>query len=301
MGLRKLPSYQENPKNRIFQFGKDWELCLENKLKCRDERLGKYYQSAPDGEGYSEVSLWIINQLCEEWPEWFQKTNVKNEKTFDLIAKHTGDLISVENLSLNVNASKFRFQNPVDLFDALAMQVPEDLVIQKCEKDFSKDYCAKIHLCHANGWSAEWAVSKDFNAIHARVPNINNIVRDTSKMLSAIVNSKTPLERIGAVNFRTSPQLNRHPEIPENERHIPFHHQNNPNLFLRFERQCVVGFPESCSFLFTIRTYMTQISPQMPQDKWTSFVNCLKSSSEGTNPHKFLQNNREELNKWVQI
>lgn len=299
MGLRRLPSYQETQKNQIFQFGNDWLDCLANKKACREERLSKYYQVASQGN-HTEICLWIINTLCQEHPEFFTKQNITDSQSFDLVASHTNDVIAVRNGMLEVSKSHIQsFESPQDLFDAIAMQVPEDLVVQACDEDYKTNHCARIHLCHANGWSAEWAVKKDFDEIHARVPRISTIIRDSAKMLKAIVESSSPMERVGAVNFRTSPALNRHPEIPDEKRHIPFHHLNNKSLYLRFERQCVVGFASTKQFLFTIRTYRTQLDPTMPEDLWNSFEKCMENASDGTNPHKFLESNRAELMMWL--
>lgn len=300
IGLRRLPSYQEKAKNQIFQIGNDWHTALENKRACRAERLSKYYQTHSAASDHRAICAWIIDQLCREWPDKFSRTFLHASEDFDLTCAHTGDTLAIRDGALQIAQSDIvSFADPVDLFDAIAMQIPEDLVIQSCASDFSSDHCSRIHLCHANGWSAEWAVGKSFDAIHARVPRIQTIIRDTSKILRAIVSSTAPMERVGAVNFRTSPILNRHPEIPEEKRHQPFHHLNHPYLFLRFERQCVVGFADSRDFLFTIRTYLTQISPRMPLDKWESFLLCLNADSDGTNPDRFLNSNREELLRWT--
>jgi hypothetical protein len=300
IGLRRLPNDLSCDKNKIFHLGTDWQECLENKRECRTERLGKYYQNNTLID-HRPVCRFIIKTLCTEHPETFILKSLTPTASL-LSCKHTGDQIAFDDGHINLTKSQITsFKDPTDLFDALCMQVAEDLVIQQCGSDYKTDQCAHIHLCHANGWSAEWAIGKSFDAIHARVPNIENIIRDSSKILRSIVESTATLERIGAVNFRTSPNLNRHPEIPDHERHVPFHTQTNPNLFLRFERQCVVGFKSELQFLFTIRTYRTQISPLMPEDKWKAFVKALSQSSDGTNPHKFLESNRSELLSWAGI
>ena len=41
-----------------------------------------------------------------------------------------------------------------DLFDALAAQVCEDLVVMKVDPITGKDYAQAIHLMAPNGWSA---------------------------------------------------------------------------------------------------------------------------------------------------
>ncbi|HVJ65779.1 MAG TPA: heme-dependent oxidative N-demethylase subunit alpha family protein [Bdellovibrionota bacterium] len=300
IGLRRLPTDRQDARNKIFQMGTDWQECLENKRLCRVERLGKYYQSHA-ARPPRAISLWIMNELAAEYPDLFALSQSPSGPS--LHAKHTGDVIAA---SAEGDLDRTRSQlnsfavEAVDLFDALAMQVPEDLVVQGCADDYSQDECQQVHLCHANGWSAEWAIGKSFDAIHARVPRIETIIRDTAKILRAIVESPAVMERIGAVNFRTSAQLNRHPEIPEEKRHVPFHHRDNAHLYLRFERQCTVGFAAEKAFLFTIRTYRTQLDPGMPLDAWKSFVQAMAQSSDGTNPHRFLASNRDELLRWIQ-
>lgn len=296
IGLRRLTADPPNTLNKIFHMGVDWQACLENKRRCRTERLAKYYQHT--GEAPYKVCLWMMHTLGREYPEVFEVSG--DDTLLTLTAAHTGDKICARAGILDRGASKFvSFANPFDLFDALAMQVPEDLVLQKCLDDYRQDSCVRIHLCHANGWSAEWAINKSFDAIHARIPRIDTIIRDSAKMLKALVESKSAMERLGAVNFRTAPDLNRHPDIPEAERHVPFDHDLNPSLYLRFERQCVVGFAAEREFLFTIRTYRTQIAPTMPKNKWHAFTQLMQAPSDGTNPHRFLELNRTELLSWI--
>ena len=237
-------------------------------------------------------------KLESEYPDLFN-FQAKDSFNWSLSASHTGDLIIVKNSCLDKDSKFNGFDQATDVFDALAMQVEEDLVYQGSQNEYKTDECQAIHLSQANGWSAEWAIGKSFDEIHMRVPRIKEIIRDTSKIIKSIVEAPFPTERIGAVNFRTSSALNRHPEIPEHIRHVPFHHEKNPNLFLRFERQTVSGFKKESAFLFTIKTYITQISPDMNKSKWESFKLCLEQSSEKSNPHKFIELNRIELEKWV--
>jgi hypothetical protein len=190
-------------------------------------------------------------------------------------------------------------QNYIDLFDALAMQLPEDLVIQEVRECGTNDKSLAIHLCHANGWSAADNIGQSFNWIHQHVPRINNIIPHPQKMLEAIMKSQNGYERLGANSIRSCIQLDRHPRILDEDKNPPFN-LDKENFYLRFERQCVCPITSN-QFLFTIRTYITQVSQLMLDNSFFErFISSRKFMQENSRLQNFLDKNSEIWEKYFQ-
>lgn len=130
-------------------------------------------------------------------------------------------------------------------FQQLAMQMREDLAIH-CTTD-KKDWLAAAHVCFPSGWYLEDKIGLSFNEVHQRIPDMR--LSNSSKLVEAMVYS-TPYERyVWKVIFEE--QVNGHPKLPKKEFNI-----NNPELWIRYERQTIIGFPDIKSSLFTICQYL---------------------------------------------
>ncbi len=265
IGLRRL-NYDDPRKNKVFQRDEFIGEFIENKCKCMIEDESKYFRRAL-GIDLSNVENFIARTLETEYPKHFSKF---------------GESIT---------------------FDELAMLVAEDLVVH-CFND-DRDWAEAIHLCHANGWSAEQMFNWTFDQIHAKVPRMKEIGQGEKikKMIKSIVSTDRIMERIAAVSFRTDSILNRHPKAKIE--HKPFCLETNPNLFIRFERQTVKGFKKvgneensPSGFLFTIRTYFVDISKLRGE-----YLQRVKEAFENPDPkvfsYKFIKNNREQVLKWI--
>ncbi|NCN27050.1 DUF3445 domain-containing protein, partial [bacterium] len=214
IGLRKLPKDKlKDPRNFIFQIDEFFAHYRKNKIECRKEKLCKYYQVVAPAP--QELIQFFLDTLLDEYPQSFKLTRLEKNWQFEcLLSKET--LVFDEKLNLLEAQSKYERDEVggpyVDAWDALSMQVSEDLVLQKVPGN-ERDFTQVIHLCHANGWSAEGAVGQSFDKIHEDVPGINKLIPDSRKILSAILRSEHTMERVGALQYRTSGELNRHPQI----------------------------------------------------------------------------------------
>jgi hypothetical protein len=143
-------------------------------------------------------------------------------------------------------------------FEALALQVPEDLVFYAREGDSDIGSVTWAHLMSAADWSATWAIGKSFTEIHAEVKKVDGspIIKHPPGMIKGIMKMSDSVERVGAISFRTCFKQNLHPDIdPE----YSWTFDDNQELYIRFERQTVTPVPEMNGFLFTIRPYYANL------------------------------------------
>lgn len=135
----------------------------------------------------------------------------------------------------------FEKENASCNFSQLAPKLNEDVAIH-CVDD-KRDWLAAAHICFPSGWLPEEKAGKSFLEIHSPVPGMR---RDNSHKLAKMMVSGSYFERyVWGVIFED--RINGHPRIPKKQFDI-----NNPVLFIRYERQIVVGFPELSTALFVI-------------------------------------------------
>jgi hypothetical protein len=291
VGLKKLPMYSDPKKDSRFQFDNKFALYHEAKVVARNERLPKYYQNT------------LRTNLTEILKDIIQDLSVNHADNFAfmenaLVCRLTGDELTFDD-EFNLVSFKSNLAVPfVDALDAISMQISEDLVIHAIDE--TGDFASAIHLCHPNGWSAEQFIGLNFQAIHEGVPRMEKIVPKSLQMVRGIISSPFILERVAAISFRTDTLLNRHPEVPDHARHMPFDKELNPNLFMRLERQTVTGYKNSNAFLFTIKTYFVDCN-QKHVDR--SKHECIRSVFEINDPlvysNKFINTNQAAVLSWL--
>lgn len=300
---RKVPE----PKNRIFQIDEYYNEYIKSKLACRDENLDLYYQTLNTVDK-TPIIKFLINRLLREYLNMFEieiqdkKIYLTNTQTFEVLV-FDKDYALINAYFLNGEKRDY-----LDSFDALAMQVPEDLVIHTVQpkwvkdgmteddnKDDLVDFADTIHLCHANGWSADQDIGASFAEIHDFLPEKNKFFPNPTKMIQGFINGMATFERIGAISFRTNTDLNVHPNKPRNDK---FHPVKNPNLILRFERQTVTGFKDIDAMLFTIRTYFVDVNNKDSVKK-ANFINALEADTSHVYSAEFLEEHKADILKWL--
>lgn len=311
MGLKKLKTFAQDSseRNKTFQFGESFSELRKSKEICRTERLGKYYQKT--NEVFPEIIQYIVESLVEENSQHFKLETTSDITT--LVCLHTDEEL-VFNDKWELVDQKTNLSVPfVDAFDALAMQVPEDLVIHKIpsgqinpfkSEEDKRDYAAYIHLCHCNGWNAEWALNKTFNEIHEFVPRINEIVPNATRMMLSFLNQEWRFERVAAISFKTSHFINRH----EEEMKLwakPFL-LKDPCMNLRVERQTVRGFPKSEAFLFTIRTYLynldvsqSEVEEDIKTKRREKILETFNNPDPKSYAHNVIVKHQKKVLKWL--
>jgi len=259
------------PRGHTFQLDRYYNLFRENKLQCQSEGLDTYFACDPELD-ISPINEHIITCLTSEHPGAFER------RGDELHSRLTGG-----SLSLAPGLSGH------ELFAALAMQVPEDMVVMAVRD--GRDRVTHAHLTSASEWSAPWAVGKSFAEIHAGVRKENGelVVKSPAGMVKGLINMPGPVQRVGALTFRPDLILNRHPDKVAPDR---WHWGPGQRAYLRFERQTVTPFRELGAFLFTIRTYYCDL---LDPRRRGSAILALEAPPENTYPRKFLAQHRYRL------
>lgn len=278
--------------NPMPEGSKNFEICnktndyIESKKSCMRLNRNWYYQKIPGLFDIKKVVGLLANMLHDQNPKLFNLT--ENSSGYELFCGPTNETITFSK-NWDLVTPILRYQ---DSFDAICMQIPEDIIVQKIVEGEDKTVAA--HLCHANGWSARWAIGKSFGEIHdgVRKSNGSHVIKTPGKMVKHLVNMKKPIERVGAINFKTDSLLDRHPSHPK-ERYRPFNIEN-PKLYMRFERQTVIPVPEMNSFVFTIKTYFVDCKEE-PE----LVLNAIENSDKDVYSRHFLSEHRNSILNWL--
>lgn len=277
-----LPKEQQT----IFQFDDAFHLFWYNKKNCREKGLEEFYQKVGD-VNLSPIIRFICAKLNQEWPALFSYQEDLGKKQALLRCFSTDDCLvfDMENEWRLLNSSKY-----VDALDALAMQVPEDIIIFTLPKD-GTDHVSVAHLMAPSDWSAKWVIGKSFAQIHENVLKGNGkpIFKEPEKIVKGILMTPTTFQRVGAISFRSQPVLDRR---PENGVQDFWDFGPDQRVLLRFERQTITSFPEINSFLFTVRTYYNNLRDPKRID---AAIKALGAMNEDVYPRKFLKQYGEDL------
>lgn len=264
------------PLGHTFQLDQYYHLFRENKLLCQAEGMERYFACEPEFD-VSPINEHIVSTLCAEHPGAFER------RGDELLCRLTG-----EALHLDGGLSEH------ELFAALAMQVPEDLVVLALRPD-GTDRVTHAHLTSASEWSATWAVGRSFADIHEGVRRSNGelVIRHPAGMVRGVVNMPGPVQRVGALTFRPDLLLNRHPDRIGPDR---WHWGDDQLALLRFERQTVTPFRELGAFLFTVRTYYCDLTRP---DRLPAAVEALSHPEPEAYQRRFLAEHGSDLLAWL--
>ena len=273
--MKKLKHLPEE-RQKIFLIDKHYEVFRDNKVKCRLERLGKYYQVNPRLD-MKKVLNFLFGTLLDEYPEYFRFytydgwVRLRNVLTDDWV-------VFDEELKVQLHGwgdPRLTGYELVDLFDWFAMQVPCDMVV------FS-DKADALHLMSPSGWSAEGTLWQTFSMIHKDVKKANgqHVIRSAEKMVDSLRSMNGAVERVGAISFRSTWELNRH---PENRPEDSWTWGDDQQVYLRFERQTVM--PLGDYFLFTIRSYYNDLTRP---DRIEAAIRAVADVHKNAYPREFL-------------
>ena len=261
-GLRTLGTSLGNGEkdSLVFQLDQEFPAYRDNKLKCRAERLGKYYQTHDFSEAVNQaVICFMVERLAQEHSKFFEITLEPSGIT-QLLCHLTG-----EKLCFDKQWNPTQITGPsgspapyVSAYDALCSQVQEDMAVL-CSNSERAEWLAAIHLCSPSHWAAEDKIGKNFFQIHAPVAGIEKMNRSAPSLVDAMIN-KGPYVRF-VWGFATDRQLNHHPVPPpgvpmEKWRGRSFNAAATQSPFtLRVERQVIYGLPAVNASIFTVRVY----------------------------------------------
>jgi dimethylamine monooxygenase subunit A len=265
----------------VFQIDETYDRYLENKKACRQENLNKYYTRSrfvPATE--RAVNQYLVNQLTQEYPGQFIFKPASD--FYYLRNQYTGEELTWAEDWQAVTQNTYQ-----DLFDGLCGQVPEDIAV--CQLEQNQDWLAALHLCAPNHWAAQDKIGKPFNVVHGPVPGLDQMMRHYFKMLESLV-QKGPFTRF-AWGIATDNRLNHHPKAPPGwnatdwqGRAIGLHH---PELYIRVERQNLIGLLAVNAFIFTIRTYFYSVA-DLTRPEQKALLAAVESMSEKALAYKGL-------------
>lgn len=166
--------------------------------------------------------------------------------------------ISDDSFANNLTDSQFEItKKPKDQLRQICLNFSEDFLILKKEDDYRLKGGV---LCFPSGWSLKDKKNMTVREIHSPVPYLND---NLGQNINSFMINLSPGQIFWRINFLTSfsNKLTCLKEIygeDEFRGQIKINESNINDLFLRNERECFVKLPHTQSFIFSIKTYLTQ-------------------------------------------
>lgn len=267
--------------NKLFQIDENIEKYILNKKKCREDDIYKYYQvKNEEKETIKTVIEFTINTLLEEYPEYFKL--VEKDSLFEFTSN-----ITKETIVFDKNKNLIDNNTYINLFHAIFSQVAEDIAI--CQIKENNDFLSTIFVCSPSSWSPEEKIGMNFFEAHEFVPGMDGYKKNYHSMVKGIIN-KCPFYRfvweVNTDNILNHASKNNisisNPKWIEKPFDI-----NNPEMFVRVERQSTVGFPEHNAFIFLIRVFYYDIK-ELNLEELNGLESSIKSMSKETLIYKRL-------------
>jgi hypothetical protein len=297
-GLDK-PFGNQDIDGQVFQLDDEFERYRENLEEARADRWSKYYGVLGEGEAaVSEAVSVVLERLATEHADYFRLEKAVGGGQI-LRCVLTGDTLTFD--------SQFRLSDGDSLpyesaFDSVASQIQEDLAVVQFSED--DDRLVAAHVAAPSYWDPSEKIGKDFEGIHGPVPEMNSANRNAVTVMRTVINGP-PYQRFNW-SITTDRRLNHHPEAPEayandstswyGRSFDPTH----PELYVRVERQTLVGLPRTSSILFGIRTYFTDCASLAPDHREALRAGLL-SMSEATRVYKGLAERFDAIMDWLAV
>jgi len=263
----------------LFQFDNQFSEYRNNKLQVREEALHEHVCAEATSESQLAVAArFILEALCHEHPNYFCLDNMT------LNCALTQDKLQLKD--------DYSLANNVDyknLFDALALQVQEDICLMQVDGSTSNLIAA--HLCAPNHWSARDKLGMDMFALHDSVPEFLKENREPNQLMKGLYNKSQAYVRF-AWGITEQPILNQHPNLTT-KHPAP----SNNKVWMRIERQVISPIPKTKMILFTIRTYFRDCDSLEKQQRF-GLISAINSMSDDTLNYKNINKTKilEKLN-----
>ncbi len=305
-GLTRLDEERGNgaADRQVFQLDTDWPDWRAARLAARRERLSKYLCTSHASEAQlNALNLWLLEQLCAEHPGWFQRR--ANTTGWQLHCRLSGEHLDFDAdgyLTAATGADADAPMTPAyaNGLDALACQLQEDICLLT-PNDAGELRLAALHLCFPNHWGAEERIGNNFSALHAPVPHMAHINRQQHKLMQAVID-QGPFVRF-AWGLATDTRLNHHPQPPAGIDAADWHGRRfnaaEPALYIRTERQVLLGLPGTDAVVFLIRSYFTDVTT-LTTDELRDLAAALRCMSAETLLYKGLAQDREPVLRWLE-
>lgn len=289
---------------QVLQLDASFNFYRQAKLNARSENLAKYFQIYNYDDTVSrEIVKFLITRLLIEHPQYFHWSD------FSLTCHLTQETLDFdEQYNLRQITSSLVTPKYISGLDAIACQIQEDIAVVCCDNQTSQtsqtgnNWASAIHLCFPNHWSAASKIGRDFITIHLPVGEIEPINKRAAGLVKAMIHGK-PAVRF-AWGISTDTRLNHHPEpVPGIDPAIWQGRKfvvENPQLYLRIERQTIWGLPQVNAALFTIRTYFYDCAT-IRKDTYLChrLINAIASMSDESLDYKGLTDSKADILQWL--
>jgi len=284
-GLSVFPTEFGNAEqdHQVFQFDTDFQRCRDNKLAVRKQNIGEYVCMTSDSDAsVHRVNTFIIEHLVKHYPDYFQRVDKGDH--FNLECSLSGNSILAHHDHTLIPTSAQHKPAAINLFDALALELQEDLCIMHVTKETIR-LCA-AHLCAANHWAAIDKLGMDMPALHAPVPGFIEQYRSPDALLHGIMNKQQAYIRF-AWGISENCHFNRHPRLSAA-------HSNEVrgnDLFMRIERQILWPMSDMKTMLFTIKTLFRDCREMKHQHahEFNPLVNAIQSMDNAALMYKGIE------------
>ena len=205
-GLSKLGTDFGNgaAEQRIFQLDHTYSIYRENKLACREENIHKYYcRRHENRQSLHIICFFIINQLVGSYPAAF---SLQRGEKYHMLVNH----LTNEQLTYDEQGNLLSPGTYVDLFDALAGQLQEDLAVWQA--DAEEDWMSTIHLTAPNYWAPADKIGRPFSDVHRPVAGMEKMRERYQPMMHSLLKGGSFVRF--AWGLSTDKRLNHHPLPP---------------------------------------------------------------------------------------
>ncbi len=267
--------------SHVFQFDDELSQFRENSIRARGYGLERYAGWRDCPEDILDVAVrWIASRLAEEHPHLF---GLRDDDVLE--SRLTGERVSLVD---------------PDAFDSLASQLQEDLAI--VHVDNGDDRLAAVHVTAPNYWNPAEKLGKNFVAVHAPVPGMETLNRQSQKIMRMLIGD-VRYQRF-AWGVTTDRRLDHHTVQPPEFRgaEVEWHGRRfeaaNPQLFVRVERQVLASLPRVPAFLFTIRPYFLDCAG-LSQTHQHALASAVESMGPDALRYKGLHADAETIVGWL--
>lgn len=298
-GLHKLLADSEP---RHFLLDDRLERFLANKREVRlSGALHHHYLSAALHPALRRAAQETIAATLErEWPQvfaWESSTRVFFNRLLGWTARlePSGEVAILRRESAPL--AHLAQIEPVDALDFLAVNVPEDLAIWRRDPASGAEWLALLHVCAPEHWDPRAKIGRPFAEVHQPVADIAPTSAASPRLARAAI-EQGPFLRF-AWGVARDEEPNRHPDvIPPGLRSRPLLPEQ---LFLRVERQTLLGLPEADAAIFTIRPYWYRLADvARSAERRRQLAAALRSMSDAALRYKGLTGLRDPLVAWLE-
>ncbi|MCC6145813.1 MAG: DUF3445 domain-containing protein [Candidatus Hydrogenedentes bacterium] len=255
---------------RVFQLDRDFVRYHDNKRAAQGD-LADYFGTCNfTAEMARAVGAFLLCRLTTEYPALFAREGDA------LHCRLTGDTVAT-----NPHPEDFR-----PTLKLLGMQVQEDFCLMSLGP--GQSWTSLVHVMAPNYWRPGNILGASYERVHDPVPGMDRLKSKASRMLDSIAAGAQYIRFVWGLE--TDDRLNHHPDLAGNSDRARAWYLAPPEarrLFVRIERQVLIGLPEVNSLYFGIRTYIRDVD-ELPVGDRLALAQAVRGMSEAERSYKGL-------------